>query len=265
MQRRSSFILAAGILAVLVLGQWLGLMPWWGWTTSLMAPLGTKVYQWSVGVKQWSQVVWHSSKVVADSNYWRARAEQCQQQLSQTTESSRQNEELSALLRFNKENKYKIIAVRLLGSGALSQVGVRIVDRGSNDGLAVGQPVVSAHGSLIGMVKQVWSGGAEIQLLDSPQSRIAVAPLGRASSGGILNGTYQLGLMLTQVRADDPLTVGEIIGTSGLQEGLPRGLVVGTVREVWSSEGDLFKSAAVEAAIDFQYLTEAGVIISYNP
>lgn len=260
-QRRSLFILAASVVAVLLVGQWLGFIPWWGWTTRLVSPVGVKVYQWSIGVRQWSRVVWHSSQIIAESNYWRDRAEQWQQQVAQTAELKRQNDELSLLLQFNKDNKYNIVAARLLGSGATTQVGVRVIDRGTNQGLTAGQPVVSPLGSLIGVVKRVWASGAEVQLLDSPQSRVAVAPMGRSASGGILNGTYQLGLMLTQVRPDDPLAVGEIIGTSGLQEGLPRGLVVGTVRETWSSEGDLFKSAAVEPIVDLQHLTEAGVII----
>jgi cell shape-determining protein MreC len=112
------------------------------------------------------------------------------------------------------------------------------------------------------VVREVWSSGATVVLLDAPQSRVAAVPLGKQSSGGIVGGVFDLGLLLSTVRPDEPLAVGDVVGTAGTQAGLPRGLAIGTVRQVWRAPGDLFTTAALEPLADVRSLTEVGVLLT---
>jgi rod shape-determining protein MreC len=239
--------------------QWINILPS-GWLTKIVAPVTGTVYGWGTGLGQWWHMVTNGQEVIQQKEYWQEQAQKYAQELATQSEIKRQDEQLSQLLNFSKTSSYKIVAGRLIGSGGIAKVGTRIIDRGSADGIAVGQPVVSAGGSLVGVVTEAWSQGASVTMLDSPQSRIAAVPMGRQSSGGILSGVHELGLTLTNIRPDEPLAKGDIIGTSGLQNGLPRGLIIGSVREVSQKEGELFQSAVIEPVVDIGNIVEVGVI-----
>lgn len=239
--------------------QWINILPA-GWLTKVVSPVSGTVYGWGTGLGQWWHMVTNGQEVIQQKDYWQEQAQKYAQELAAQSEIKRQDDQLSQLLNFSKASSYKIVAGRLIGSGGMAKISTRIIDRGAVDGIAVGQPVVSPSGSLVGVISEVWPQGANATMLDSPQSRIAAAPMGRPSSGGILGGVYGLGLTLTNIRPDEALAKGDIIGTSGLQNGLPRGLIIGAVREVSEKEGDLFKSAVIEPVVDIGNIVEVGVI-----
>jgi cell shape-determining protein MreC len=259
--RRITIITIAVVLTLWLL-QGLGVVPALGWMTRLIAPVSSQIYASGISVARWWDVVRRGHAVLAEAHYWRHQAEVLAGQVGDIKELTRQRDELAALVNFRNETHYPLIGARLLGSAPAGRVGTRVIDRGSESKVVMGQPVVSSAGALVGVIREVWNGGATIMLLDSPQSRVAAMPLGKQSSGGMVGGVYDLGLLLTTIRPDEPLVVGDIIGTVGTQSGLPRGLPIGIVRQVWRAEGDLFTTAALEPLADIHSLTEVAVLLT---
>lgn len=256
--RRTPLLVAAVAALVGLQLLWGGAV--FGWIGRGVAPALAWTYQGSIGLRSWLGAVGGAASLAEENQTLRQRLEQLEVEAAAAAEAIRQRNELASLVSFATSTGYRLITARLLGAPAGGRPGLRLLDRGSADGLAVGQPVVARSGAMVGVVHEVWSAGSSVLLLDAPLSQLAAAPLGRPSTGGVLNGEEGLGLTLTKVVPTEAPVPGERIGTSGLQPGIPRGLLIGTVRQVWRGEGELFVNASVEPAVDARSVSEVGVI-----
>lgn len=144
-----------------------------------------------------------------------------------------------------------------------------LIDRGADDGLAEGFPVVSG-GTLLGRVQVVRGRSALVRLITDPQARLEVAlrtDTGRRVTGflrrrGPGTGPDDLDVeglrLLSGVGA---LREHAPVFSSNADPLVPSGLLVGYVSRVSDPEGDGFPSVTVEAALDLSRTTEVLVLL----
>ena len=58
------------------------------------------------------------------------------------------------------------------------------------------------------------------------------------------------------------LNIGDVVVTSGLEEGMPRGLLIGTVEAVEKEAHQPFQTAVIKPFISFSKITLASILIS---
>ena len=111
-----------------------------------------------------------------------------------------------------------------------------IVNAGRRDGVARGQAVVDDRG-LVGHIVDAGNHSARVLLLTDIQSRIPVYIEG-ADVDGILAGRSRGRPVISFTESSEPvtLTAGERVLTSGVGGTLPRGIQVGTIRQVQGDE-----------------------------
>ena len=126
-----------------------------------------------------------------------------------------------------------------------------VLDRGEHDGIALGETVVSSD-ILIGKIVKLTPKMAWVQLVSDPQSSIPVWT--RQLTRGVAKGEFGKAMVLDRVLQNDPLTVGEILSTTG-EEGYEQNIVVGTIGSIKSEPRDVFKSATIDRLIDLGKLT----------
>lgn len=120
-----------------------------------------------------------------------------------------------------------------------------LIDRGADQGVRAGQPVVTGRGVIIGKVEAVRARTASVMLLLDSRSKLAVAVQNEAGTVGVLEGDRGLAMTVTLVPLTEELAPGQTVVTSGLEPGVKRGLVVGTIESVARSAQDPFQTAAV--------------------
>jgi rod shape-determining protein MreC len=125
------------------------------------------------------------------------------------------------------------------------------VDKGKNDGVKAGQAVIS-NGALVGQVSQVYDSESEVTLITSKDSLI-LAMLQDSRATGALRGGIS-GLVLEDVAQDVKYSQGEYVITSGLDETLKPGILIGRASGVHSSKSDLFQSITIEPIVDLSRL-----------
>jgi len=110
-----------------------------------------------------------------------------------------------------------------------------IVNAGRRDGVARGQAVVDQRG-LVGHIVDAGNHSSRVLLLTDIQSRIPIY-IEDADVGGILAGRSLGRPVISFTENSEPVTLiaGQRVLTSGVGGTLPRGIQVGTIREV---EGD---------------------------
>lgn len=155
------------------------------------------------------------------------------------------------------------VATRVIDQGATNFSTTVTVDKGSADGLAVGQPVVAAGpgvagGGLVGSVGAVASHTATVDLLTNPGSvvgvRLSNGNTGKAEGLGAGN-PLQVSVISTGVAARPTDAAGATVVTSGLQlEAYPPGIPVGRITKVVSSPGSTEPSYTLSPLVDLDQL-----------
>ncbi len=187
-----------------------------------------------------------------------------QAQVIQLQERVSETQVLAALLDFERarpENTYKPAAV--IGRDPSPFLHYVIINRGSNDGILRGMPVVTEQG-LVGRVDAVIADAARVQLITDPASSVNVR-LQNAEEEASLVGSVTGNVVLELIPQDANVDTGDLVLTSGLGGGYPPDLIIGQVVNIRSREYDLFQQATIQPVVDFNRLQIVLVIVNFKP
>ena len=181
----------------------------------------------------------------------------------------RQNEELTALLQLRNGLDYDTRAVTVIARESSEARRSLVIDRGSDDRLAVGQVVIGAGGSLVGRVTEVGTTIAHVVLISDPTSTVTGQLLSSSATGKVVG---QLGgaLVMTDVDSAADVGIGEEVFTAGIELGgglrspYPKGLLVGRVVHVTIDPNEVVQTVFLEAAAPLDRLEFLLVITNYE-
>ncbi len=137
-----------------------------------------------------------------------------------------------------------------------------IINVGSRDGVAVGMPVVTGGTAMVGRIARTSPSLSYVQLINDPVSRVA-AMLQQSRITGIVEGSEEGIMVMTDILPDEEVAEGETIVTSSLGGLLPRGLILGQVESVTYQESELFQTAVMRPAVDFRRLETVLVVTEF--
>lgn len=172
-------------------------------------------------------------------------------------------EQLEAQLDFQEARpNLRALPANVVGRDPLSREKFLIIDRGSDDGIVEGMPVVSPH-FLVGHVTDVEPNRAKVVLTVDSAFQTG-AKLQNSQGRGIIYGRWQAGgrLMMRHVQSETEIEDGELVVTSGLTAGIPEGIIIGTVIEVHRDDLRNEVQATVNPAVNFDSLQTVSVIIA---
>jgi rod shape-determining protein MreC len=175
-----------------------------------------------------------------------------------------ENVTLRALLNFTQENPtYSTQPAAVISRDPSPYRQFITINAGRREGLEPGMPVVTAGSELVGRVADVGLGSSKVQLLIDSTSAINVR-IQSSRVTGLAEGQPDAELIVTQIPLDATVNIGDIVLTSGLGGNLPRSLVIGQVTEIARRDIDLFQSARVRPAVDFNRLELVLVITNFE-
>jgi len=171
---------------------------------------------------------------------------------------------LSALLDFARarpENAYQAAAV--IGRDPSPFLHYIVINRGSDDGIRRGMPVVGQEG-LVGRVAQVAANAARVELITDPAAQVSVR-LQPSDVDGMLTGSITGDLAIDLIPQDAVLQVGDLVFTSGIGGLFPSNILIGQVSSVRQEAQALFQTATVQPVVDFTRLEIVLVIVNFQP
>ena len=198
-----------------------------------------------------------NAQLEADVSKLQAQVIQLQQEVGET-------QNLAALVDFsraNPENDYKGAVV--IGRDPSPFLHYVIINRGSNDGILRGMPVVTDQG-LVGRVDAVIADASRVQLITDSASNVNVH-LQNAETDASLVGSVTGDVTLDLIAQDITIEAGDLVLTSGLGGGYPPDLIVGQVVNVRSRDFDLFQQATIQPVVDFNSLEIVLVVVNFKP
>ncbi len=187
----------------------------------------------------------------------------------QAEELRRENELLTGLLQLRNGFEYDTVAATIIGRESSEFRRVVILDRGTDDGLAVGDVVIASGGALAGRIVEVASNYARVLLISDTGSTVIGQLLGSAATGEVVG---QLGGSLVMQNVDSTVTVtlGEEVVTAGIElaggirSPYPKGLIIGRVVDVKRDPVEIVQTVYLEPAATLDRLEFALVVLDYQ-
>jgi rod shape-determining protein MreC len=197
----------------------------------------------------------------------RAERDQLRQQLAQTSAALTQAQQQDGLQQQNTSgglNQYQPVQARVYSRSPSTWYQTLQINKGSSDGVRVDQPVIAAAG-LVGRVKQVSSGNAQVMLLTDQD--FGVSARTRAGDPGIIGPVQGTpgDLLFDLVPKAQNVRKGDLIITAGtttarLPSPFPQGIVIGNVSRIEYGEGPLDRRIHVTPAADLRRLDTVEVL-----
>lgn len=151
---------------------------------------------------------------------------------------------------------YDLVAARPIGLGRYLKI-----DQGSTSGIGQNQAVVT-NDNYVGRIVQLSEKASLVQLLTDPDSKVSAFSIGKEGKAkGVLSGQFGTDLLMDKILHEETISVGDLVYSEGLEGFLPRGLILGRVKEVLERENEVFKQAKIEQIFDLRDLELIFVII----
>ena len=162
-----------------------------------------------------------------------------------------------------QDNNFKLVMARVNGLDN----DILSIDKGSNEGISEGMPVINQQKVLIGKVFKVYSKFSQIMLVSNKNSTI-VAKIQQADSlaneiNGVVKGNGGLGVYLDSVLINNNINVGDILMTSATDPLFPKDLLIGKIVKVEKNDQESFQQAKVELFFDLN-IDNLFVIANYK-
>lgn len=190
----------------------------------------------------------------------RAENQELRERVARLEEYMQESERLQALVDAQEAYGFESLGARVIGRSSSEWERSITIDRGSDDGLKSGMPVMGQAG-LVGMVVSTTSETAKVRLIQDAQSG-ASAMVRSGNIEGIVRGSVEGVLYFEDMAADAMVNEGDVVITSGIGGSYFKGLVIGTVTKVERNASGSTMRAVVAQSGDGGLLQEVLVVLS---
>jgi rod shape-determining protein MreC len=169
-----------------------------------------------------------------------------------------ENDKLRKMLEFKKEHSKELITSDIIGKTTTEVRNFATINRGENEGIQVGMPVVTDAG-LVGLIVGTSTNFSVVRLLINRESRLA-GKVQRTRIDGILVWDGDEALSMKNIPKSFDIQVGDEVLTSNYSNRFPANIRIGTVSETRDDGIALFRKVIVKPSVNFTTLEQVFVI-----
>mgnify|MGYP000246501550 CR=1 FL=1 len=160
----------------------------------------------------------------------------------------------------DKYTEYNTVPAYVINKDISNYSDVMIINVGSKDGIEVNMPVISDQG-LVGHILSVTETTAKVQTIVDTSSTISCT-ITTSRDTIIARGTLEeeSTLKATYIPTDATVLQGDTVETSGLGGIYPKGILIGTIKQVTNTKNITDRYATIETAVDFSKVETVLVI-----
>ncbi len=179
----------------------------------------------------------------------------------------KENDRLRGLLHLKSEiTDKKVVEAKLIALDWDNISNTVTINRGSKDGIEIGDVVISTLG-VVGRVEKVDSYTSVVTTILSPKHSIG-ARIVRTGSLAVAEGEATLSknnkLRLDYITGNAEIIIGDIVESSGVGGVYPEGITIGKVSEIKKDNSGALSYAVLEPTADFSNLYEVIVITEWT-
>ena len=175
-----------------------------------------------LSLSDWFQTKNSNSALAAENKALR-------EQLRVAEQAVEENAVLRGLLNMTAEQSWTVATARVVGFGGITADQELLVNVGSRGGVKLGDLAMNAEG-LVGRVIAVSEGSSRVLMLTHPDSKVPVM-VQPGNMRAMMVGDAGHQAVLTYAQQPGELKPGQRVITAGIGDGIPYGLVLGTIAE----------------------------------
>lgn len=212
------------------------------------------IYQMSVGpsyAMEYTKGALHSKEALRRENI-RLQTEllQTRAKLQVQDHLIAQNARLNGILSTTLSTQHDLLLAQVVGTDSNPLKQVVILNKGTNDGVQIGQTVVDENG-ILGQIINSYATTSRLLLITDEQQSVAVVVARTGQRAMVSGGGMPDSLSLDYIFKTADVKVGDELISSGLGERIPAGYKVGTVSEIDTTRTDNFADIKVKPSANF--------------
>ena len=224
---------------------------------SALSPISVPSHAATFAVSDFLTGVFYARKLTNENRHLREQAAIINMYSETVDALQREIEEKRLLLNLQQSASHPRVVANVIG---YTQSENRLLlDIGSDKGVIAGLAVESGRG-LVGTIESVEKHRSTVLLVTSRNQVGAIDSSRNPAPVGLMRGRDSNTVEVTFSDPKAPVQVGDLIVTSGLGIHIPRGIVIGRVMQVDSSEEYGFKKAIVDPVVSVGMLREVLVL-----
>jgi len=196
-------------------------------------------------IDKWSHLLTTQDTLHKENIDLKAQQLLLQAQLQRLAAIESENNHLKGLVHSSQNIHGKMMIAQLLAVESDLSAHQIILDKGSHEGVFVGQPVLDAHG-VMGQVIQVSPLSSRVLLINDTKSGVAVEGARNGIRSIAVGDGYSGRLRLANVPQTADIRKGDMFLTSGLSDRYPPGYPVGEVVSINRDPGSPFVNIILE-------------------
>ena len=201
------------------------------------------------------------NKLKEENEELQAKNSELEQSLRELENIKTENEMLKGYMNLTeKYGEYQTIPAYVINKDISNYSKTIIINVGKNDGIQENMTVIADEG-LVGYIVSVTDTTAKVQTIIDTASSVSATMSSTDESivcKGTLDSTKELKAMY--IPTDYNIIQGDSIETSGLGGMYPKGIHIGTVKQVEATKNVTDRYAVIETAVDFDKLSTVLVI-----
>ena len=176
-------------------------------------------------------------------------------EITQLKEIQQENDTFRKALNISQNDKPIKEVASIVGKDIQGIQDWVLIDKGSKQGIAENMIVVSPEGALVGKITEVDYGFSKVTLITQKDSVIAgIIENNRVE--GLVKKNDSGGLFMDFIPKNEILEVGDRIITSGMDNFYPKGILIGKIDNIDSSENQIFQKINISLSMDFSKLEQ---------
>ena len=203
-------------------------------------------------------------RLAAENEELKRQVAELQNRIIQLQQNLNEADILYALLGFARSSPdEQYIPAKVIGKDPSPFLKYILIDQGSDHGVRAGMPVVTNKG-LVGRIDAVTASAARVKLITDSTSTISAIVMD-VDADCMVEGSITGDITIEMVSQDVALEPGQVVQTSGLGGDFPADFIIGQVLNVNQINNELFQSASILPAEDFNALQAVLVVSNFSP
>ena len=234
---------------------------------TLVAPLQSGVMSVGQKVDNFTSQLISFSQLKEENNRLKEEVDRLTAENNLLTEARQENARLQKLLDLKQMigNEFSLTAAQVTARDLENLHQTLIINKGTEDGLTKDMPVINQQG-LVGRIINVTASTAEVLLIMDREGAVG-AMVQQTRVPGVVEGLgpNSSQLQMIHIAVDAPVSVNQVVITSGYGGKFPKGLRIGYVTEIVQEDNGLMKKAIIQPFVDFGRLEEVMVVTGVKP
>lgn len=234
---------------------------------------GVKSFFYSIS-EPIQKVFWGAGDRVSDFFEYFGRAKELKEEVEKLTfenqelisqiaglkELEDENKALREALEIELQKDFKLILVQIIGKD-ISQDFI-LIDKGKNDGVSEGMPVITQQKVLVGKISEVYNDFSKVMLISNKKSSFDAKILDKDISG-VIKGEGSFKALFDLLPRDKEIFYGDTVISTSMGGIFPAGLLVGQIKEVKRGDIDPFQKAEIEPFFNIEEINYLFLISEY--